>query len=121
MPDSLSRNEQDGAAPARLLRGAAVLTTLLGLGIAAWLADKAVRFPEVRAAQFDASAPLWLPFLLFVLACTGLMAYVFVRAARRIESGEDLFALRHRRRPSSDEAASDEDAPHEGTPDGPPS
>lgn len=98
--DEHSSDEQEAEAPAaaRFLRAAAILTGVVGLGITAWLADKAVRYPEIRAAQFEARAPLWIPFLLFVLACTALMAYVFVRAARRTESGEDLFAQRHRRR-----------------------
>lgn len=121
MPDSFSSASSDEqraetSSAARLLRGAAVLTAVVGGGIAVWLADKAVRYPEVRAAQFEASAPLWVPFLLFVLACTGLMAYVFVRAARRVESGEDLFARRHRRRPSSGKDVSEdalEDAPED--------
>ncbi len=116
MPDSFPSGEQDASAAARLLRGAAVLTGVVGVGVAAWLADKAVRYPEIRAAQFEASAPLWIPFLLFVLACTGLMAYVFVRAARRVEGGEDLFAQRHRRRPSEN-ASGEEAGPEERTPE----
>lgn len=70
----------------------------MGLLIVAWLVDKAVRYPQVKAAQFGAVAPLWVPFAVFVAACVALIAGLFWRAARRVERGEDLFAQRHRRR-----------------------
>ena len=84
--------------PSALLKGAAAVIVVAGLGVAAWLVDKALRHPEIRARQFGYDAPLWIPFALFVLVCVGLVAYLFVRAARRVEAGEDLFAQRHRRR-----------------------
>ena len=84
--------------PAVLLKGAAATIVVAGLGVAAWLVDKALRHPEIRAQQFGYDAPLWIPFALFVLVCVGFVAYLFVRAARRVEAGEDLFAQRHRRR-----------------------
>ena len=88
----------DPFSPATLLRGAATGIIVAGLGVAAWLADKALRHPEIRARQFGYDAPLWIPFALFVLVCVGLVAGLFVRAARRVEAGEDLFEKRHRRR-----------------------
>lgn len=102
--DSLS----DNSSLASLLKAAAALFAAVGLGVAAWLVDKAVRYPEVRASQFGNEAPLWIPFALFVLLCVGLVAYVFLKAARRVEAGEDLFSQRHRRRPGK--AAEDERA-----------
>ena len=89
--------------PARLLKGGAGLSLLIGLTVAAWLVDKAIRYPAVQASQFGYSAPLWIPTRLFVLLCTGASTYVFWRAARRAEAGEDLFAQRHRRRPGEKE------------------
>ncbi len=94
--------DNDTPAPARLLRGAALAFVLLGVVIVTWLVDKAIRYPSVRAAQGAAKAPLWIPFILAVTAGTGVIAYLFVRAARRVEQGEDLFGRRHRRRPSGD-------------------
>lgn len=76
------------SSPARLLRGAAAVATLLGALIAVWLADKAIRYPSTRAVQFGAEAPLWLPFLLFVVGGTLLIVYLFLRAARRVEADE---------------------------------
>jgi hypothetical protein len=85
--------------PAALLRGAAVVFGVLGLGLTIWLIDKALRFPQVRASMLDYTAPLWEPAIGFVVAGTGLSIYVFVRAARRVDRGENLFAKRHRRHP----------------------
>ncbi|SHK12307.1 hypothetical protein [Rhodothermus profundi] len=84
----------------RLLRGAALLFGLLGLSIALWLADKAIRYPHILARQGSAAAPLWIPMLLFVLVCIGASIFLFLRAARRVAQGEDLYARRHRRHPS---------------------
>ncbi len=74
----------------RLLRGAALLFGVLGLGIALWLADKAIRYPHILARQGDAQAPLWIPMLVFVLLCTGASIFLFLRAARRVARGEAL-------------------------------
>ncbi len=87
-------------APAFLLRAAAALLGVTGLGFIAWLVAKAFEHPGVRATQFGADAPWWLPFIVFIAAAVGLIIYVFLRAARRVEQGEDLFARRHRRRPT---------------------
>ena len=87
---------------AHLLKGAAVLAGTLGLLIVAWLVDKALRYPEVKASQLGSVAPLWVPFAVFVTLCVTLIVGLFWRAARRVEAGEDLFAQRHRRRPGQE-------------------
>lgn len=91
--------------PIAILKAAAGFTVVSGLALVAWLIDKAIRYPDVRARQFGRfgpEAPLWLPLILFVVVSLGTIAYVFWRAARRLEAGEDLFAQRHRRRPGGD-------------------
>ena len=71
--------------PVRLLHGAAALFALLGVTIAIWLVDKAIRYPSVRAVQGGASAPLWIPFTVFVAVGTAAAVYLFLKAARRAE------------------------------------
>jgi hypothetical protein len=85
---------------ARLLKGAALVFSILGGGMAAWGIDKWVRYPEARASQFGFEAPLWPAFTLFVLAATAVGVRLLWIAAGRVEDGEDLFAERHRRRRS---------------------
>lgn len=102
-PDA-SSGPSSRPAPAQLLKGAAVLAVVLGGLIVTWLVDKAVRYPEVKAAQLGSVAPLWVPFALFVSVCVALIAGLFWRAAGRVEAGEDLFAQRHRRRPGGEDA-----------------
>lgn len=92
----------DPSHSARLLQAGAALFLLIGTGVSAWLIDKAVRYPEIHASQLGNEAPLWIPSLLFVVACTAAACYLFLRAARRVRSGENLFGKRHRRRPSDD-------------------
>ena len=94
--------------PATLLRTGAAVFVLIGGAITAWLADKALRYPEIQASQFDNTAPLWIPTILFVVVSTAAGAYVLVRAARRVDEGDDLFAERHRRRPSAPDESSAE-------------
>lgn len=79
-----------------------MLFLLVGLGLIVWLADKAIRYPGIRASQLGYSAPLWVPSILFVALFTGASVFIFERAARRVQSGEDLFSKRHRRRPGED-------------------
>lgn len=98
----------DRLTPARLLKGAAVLAVVLGLLLVAWLVDKAVRYPQIQASQFGAVAPLWVPFAFFVTLCVALIAGLFWRGAQRVERGEDLFAQRHRRRPSDEKGKKNE-------------
>lgn len=95
---------------ARVLRGGALLFGLIGLSVAIWLADKALRHPEIQASQFGFTAPLWIPALVFVVLATGAGIFVLMRAARRVEQGEDLFAQRHRRRASSQASPDEEES-----------
>lgn len=88
-----------------LLHGAALGFGLLGLSMALWLIDKAVRYPTILACQGSAEAPLWIPMLAFVLLCIGASILLFLRAARRVARGEDLYAQRHRRHPSERSAS----------------
>lgn len=89
--------------PATLLRSGAAAFTLLGTAITVWLVDKALRHPEVQASQFGHTAPLWIPAALFIVFSTAAGVFVLLRAARRVEAGDDLFAQRHRRRPGMDQ------------------
>lgn len=86
-----------------LLRGGAAVFGLIGLSISIWLIDKAIEHPEIQASQFDFEAPLWIPAIIFVVVATTAGIAVLLKAARRVESGEDLFAQRHRKHPSYDE------------------
>jgi len=80
--------------------------------MAGWLADKWVRYPGQQATQFDFSAPLWPAATIFVVVATLAGVGLLWTAAQRAESGEDLFAQRHRR--SIDEAGSP--APEDASP-----
>lgn len=89
-------DDPSSPAPARLLKAAAVLVAVLGGGMAAWGLDKWIRYPEARASQFGFEAPLWPAFVGFALLATVVMVALFWTAAGRVESGENLFAQRHR-------------------------
>lgn len=93
MTDSSSR-----LSPARLLKGAAVLFAVLGLSFLVWVTDKWFKYPEMQASQFGFEAPLWPALGAFVLLAIAAVGVLFWQAARRVESGEDLYAQRHRRR-----------------------
>lgn len=88
----------------RLLRLAAALVVLFGLGMTVWLVDKAVLNPDVRAKRpswfadgvFD--LPFWLPLIVTVVGGSVAVVYVYVRAARRLKSGEDLYGNSYRER-----------------------
>ena len=82
---------------ARILKGGAITFAVIGTGITVWMADKWLRYPSMEASQFDFSAPLWPAATLFVLVATAAGVALLWQAARRSESGEDLFAQRHRR------------------------
>ncbi len=79
------------------MKAAAAITVLLGGGLIAWLVDKAIRYPEIKAEQAGSQGPLWEPMIAFVAVCVAGAAYLFLHAARRLDRGEDLFAARHRR------------------------
>jgi uncharacterized membrane protein len=72
--------------------------------MAAWMTDKWIRYPGMQATQFDFSAPLWPAATIFVVLATAAGVMLLWKAAQRAESGEDLFAQRHRR--GIDEAGS---------------
>lgn len=73
-----------------------MLLLVTGLGLLAWLIDKALIHPWDR---ISGALPFWIPFVVTVLVGIAGLTYLFLRAARRVQAGEDLFAQRHRRRP----------------------
>ncbi|MFO8098789.1 MAG: ABC transporter permease [Salinibacter sp.] len=95
--------DPDTPAPARLLKGGAVTFAVLGTAFVVWVLDKWRQMPEARASQFGFEAPLWPALAVFVIVSTLAAVGMLWRAARRVESGEDLFAQRHRRRPEPPE------------------
>jgi hypothetical protein len=94
-------NKNHSTAAVCLLKGAALAFVLVGGGMAIWGLDKWIRFPEARATQFGFEAPLWPAFTVFVFLATLVGVGLLWTAAGRVEEGEDLFAQRHRRRPSA--------------------
>ncbi len=86
----------DTAGPIRLLRIAAALVVLFGVGMTVWLIDKAVLNPDVRAKRpgwFDGGVfdvPFWVPLIVTVVGGAAAVLYVYVRAARRLRDGEDI-------------------------------
>ena len=99
MPESSSSSPR----AAQLLKGAAILFSVLGASFIVWVADKWITFPEARASQFGFEAPLWPALGAFVLLATVAVGTLFWTAARRVERGEDLFARRHRKHPDPPE------------------
>ncbi len=92
----------DPARPLKLLRAAAALVILFAIGMTVWLIDKAVLNPDVKAKRpswfadgvFD--VPFWAPLILTILGGAACVVYVYVRAARRLRSGEDLYGNSYR-------------------------
>lgn len=90
--------------PLKLLRIAAAVVIVAALGVTVWLVDKAVLNPDVKAKQpswFDAGAleiPFWLPLIVTVVGGAACVVYVYVRAARRLREGEDLYGNSYRER-----------------------
>lgn len=88
--------------PLKLLRIAAALVILFAVGLTVWLIDKAVLNPDVKAKRpawfadgvFD--VPFWLPLILTIVGGAACVVYVYVRAARRLRSGEDLYGNSYR-------------------------
>ena len=93
-----------------LLYTAAATTVGAALFFLGWMINRALTYPGIQASQFGYEAPLWIPFGLFVTGCAIFMAYLFVRAGKRVEQGEDLFAKRHRKHPSRKNSAAQDSA-----------
>lgn len=80
----------------RLLRIAIALVVVTGLGMTAWLIDKAVLNPDVRAKRpswfeggvFD--VPFWVPLILTFVGGAAAVVFVYARAAKRLREGEDI-------------------------------
>ncbi len=66
--------------PSHLLRGAATLLALVGLGIVLWFVDKAWIHPWERVSH---SLNFWLPFVITVVGGLALLVLLFLAAARR--------------------------------------
>lgn len=93
--------------PLRLLRRAFVVVLAFAVTLTGWLTVQAFLHPDTQARQFGKygeAVPLWLPLILFVICGLCAIAYVFFRAARRVQQGEDLYAHRFRRRPGQSHA-----------------
>ena len=91
--------------PRRVLIGGMAFTGVVGIILITWLIDKAIHFPEIQARQFrrfGEQAPLWIPLIIFVLLSFAGIFFLLWRAKQRLDAGEDLFAQRHRRRPSDE-------------------
>ncbi len=98
MAESTQNNLRHGL---RLLRVGIAIAVVLAIGLTTWIVDKALSNPDVRAKRpgwleeaigFDVS--FWAPLVLTVVVGIGLVLYVFLRAYRRISSGEDLYTNR---------------------------
>ncbi|MEM1041175.1 MAG: hypothetical protein AAGI91_00955 [Bacteroidota bacterium] len=103
----------DPARILRLLRIAAALVVVFGLGLTVWLVDKAVLNPDVRAKRpswvegvFD--MPFWLPLVATVVGGSAAVIYVYVKAARRLKSGEDIYGNSFRERARDGKLRDDE-------------
>lgn len=99
----MSDNAQSIRSTLRLLRIAIAVVVVFAVGMTAWLVDKAVGNPEVRARQpgwFEGvfNMPYWLPLILTVAIGAAAVIAVYVAAARRLGSGEDLHANSFRAR-----------------------
>ena len=101
MPQPTDSSTQHTAA--RLLKGAAILFAVLGASFLVWVTDQWITFPEARASQFGFQAPLWPALGGFVLVAIIAVVSLFWTAAGRVETGENLFAQRHRRRRNDEE------------------
>lgn len=87
----------------KLLNAAIATVVVFALAGTVWLVDKAVLNPEVRARKprwfegvFD--MPFWLPLILTFAIGAAAVIFVYVRAARRLRAGDDLFANSFRAR-----------------------
>ena len=94
---------RENAGLLNLFRVAAAVVVVFALGMTAWLVDKAVLNPDVRAKRpswfegaFD--MPFWVPLILTVTLGSAAVLYVYVGAARRLRGGEDIRANSYRDR-----------------------
>jgi hypothetical protein len=91
-------------APQTQLRAAAIAVAVFGIGLSIWLVDKAILNPDVHAKQprwyVDGmlNLPYWLPLILTVTVGAGCVIWIYLRAASRLRSGEDLVAGSYRDR-----------------------
>lgn len=85
----------------RMLKGGIAISLLLAIAMITWTVDKALSNPDVQtkrpswldsATGFEVS--FWIPLFLTISIGVGLVTFVFLRAARRIGQGEDLYANR---------------------------
>jgi hypothetical protein len=111
-------NASSSKGPLKLLRIATALVVLFALGMTVWLVDTAVLNPDVKAKRpswvetgaFD--VPFWLPLIVTVAGGAACVAYVYVRAARRLREGVDLYGDSYRdrvRRGDTNETPGDND------------
>ncbi|MEM1125322.1 MAG: hypothetical protein AAGI71_01630 [Bacteroidota bacterium] len=91
-------SDTKAAGAALLLRSASALMGVVSLGLVTWVIDKAYLRPWERVAN---DLGFWIPFTVTVVVGGAGLIVVFLRAARRVQAGEDLFARRHRRRPGT--------------------
>jgi H+/Cl- antiporter ClcA len=90
--------------PLKLLRIAAALVIVAALGMTVWLVDTAVLNPDVQAKRpswVETGAfeiPFWLPLIVTVVGGAACVVYVYVRAARRLREGQDLYGNSYRER-----------------------
>jgi len=82
---------------AHILKGGAAVFVLLGIGLVIWLADQWLKHPEMQASQFGNTAPYWPAVIAFVVLSVAAGVMLLWRAARRLETGENLFEERHRK------------------------
>ena len=68
------------------------------MALVVWLVDTALVHPWERVA---ADLGFWLPFSATILIGVGALAVLFVRTARRLDRGDDLFGDRYHRRPEA--------------------
>lgn len=91
------------AGPVRLLRAAIAVVLLFAIGGTIWLVGTAAGNPDVRAKTpgwFEGllSAPFWLPLTVTFLGGCLLVVWIYARAIRRLDNGEDLHDLSFRDR-----------------------
>ncbi|MDX1439075.1 MAG: hypothetical protein R3284_04145 [Rubricoccaceae bacterium] len=84
-----------------LLKAGVAISIVLAIGLLTWLIDKALDNPDVQTKSPDwlvnaggFSTSFWVPLIATVGVGIGLVLFVFLRAAKRIREGEDIYANR---------------------------